>query len=97
MNMMDIEEYIGRAIPTEQITADLLIKPAPRKKMMSSKIAAHQGKPRRGRGGGGPKGGAKGRPRGGSGNDGGQRADSSRRRRRRRPSAKQTQAAGNAG
>ncbi len=86
MNMMDIEEYIGRPVPTAQITPDLLVKPAPRKRMMKPEMAAHKGKPRRGRGGP-PKGGAK--------KDAGpdQRTGSSRRRRRRKPSSKPATAA----
>jgi len=50
MNMMDIEEYIGRNVPTESITSDLLIEPAPRKKMMKPEFAANKGKPRQQRG-----------------------------------------------
>jgi ATP-dependent RNA helicase RhlB len=46
MNMMDIEEYIGRSIPTLPITSDLLVEPAPRKKMMEPKLQARKGKPR---------------------------------------------------
>lgn len=47
MNLMDIESYIEKSIPTEQITAELLIKPAPRKRMQSSlpKANVHKGRP----------------------------------------------------
>ncbi len=47
MNLMDIESYIEKSIPTEQITAELLIKPAARKRMQSSlpKANAHKSRP----------------------------------------------------
>ncbi len=47
MNLMDIESYIEKSIPTEQITSELLIKPEPRKKMQSSlpKANQHKGRP----------------------------------------------------
>jgi ATP-dependent RNA helicase RhlB len=47
MNLMDIETYIEKSIPTESISADLLIKPQPRKKMSDSLPRANQG-PRKG-------------------------------------------------
>ncbi len=83
MNMMDIEDYIGRAITTLPITAELLVEPKPRKKMMSSEMGTNRGhagkggdrKPR-GRHTGGQK---------GSGDNNGARSS---RRRRRKPSSK---------
>jgi ATP-dependent RNA helicase RhlB len=56
MNLMDIESYIEKSIPTEQITSELLIKPEPRKKMQGSLQKANQHKGRPGNSG-------KGRPR----------------------------------
>ena len=50
MNMMDIEEYVGKSIPTAQITAELLVEPKPRKKMMKPEHAARKGRPNQGRG-----------------------------------------------
>jgi hypothetical protein len=41
---MDIESYIEKSIPTEQITSDLLVDPAPRKKMQDSLEKAHKGR-----------------------------------------------------
>lgn len=56
MNAVDIEQYIGKPVPTEAITSDLLVKPAPRKRMMKAEYAANQGKgksrPHRGKGSG---------------------------------------------
>lgn len=51
MNLMDIESYIGRSIPTAPISADLLVKPAPRQRMDKEDMQVRQGKPRQGRGG----------------------------------------------
>ena len=54
MNLIDIEEYIKRSIPTESISNDLLVKPKPPIKMKERKV--HSGgnqrprKPRRGKG-----------------------------------------------
>ncbi len=50
MNMMDIESYIGKSIPTKSITSDLLVEPAPRKRMLKPKHLAHKGKPRHAQG-----------------------------------------------
>jgi ATP-dependent RNA helicase RhlB len=50
MNMMDIESYIGNSIPTASISSDLLIKPAPRKRMMKPEYSAHKGNSRQGQG-----------------------------------------------
>jgi hypothetical protein len=80
---MDIEDYIGRASTTLPITAELLVEPKPRKKMMSSEMGTNRGhagkggdrKPR-GRHTGGQK---------GSGDNNGARSS---RRRRRKPSSK---------
>ncbi len=47
MNLMDIETYIERSVPNEPITAELLIKPVPRKRLMKQKP---RGKPQGGRG-----------------------------------------------
>jgi ATP-dependent RNA helicase RhlB len=92
MNMMDIEEYIGRAIPTLPITAELLIEPKPRKKMMSEKMGTTRGKPHKG---GGPRPGGKGPRSGGRGKpdqraSGDDKSGRPPRRRRRKPSAKST-------
>jgi ATP-dependent RNA helicase RhlB len=46
MNLVDIEAYIGRSIPTQSISADLLVKPKPRKRMRDSLPRANNG-PRR--------------------------------------------------
>jgi ATP-dependent RNA helicase RhlB len=43
MNLMDIESYIEKSIPIEPITSDLLVDPAPRKKMRDSLPRANQG------------------------------------------------------
>ncbi len=40
MNLIDIESYTQKAIPTEQITDDLLIKPKPPAKMAGKKLRA---------------------------------------------------------
>ncbi len=44
MNLMDIEEYIRRSIPTETITNDLLIEPKPPVKMKKGRIKPSAGK-----------------------------------------------------
>jgi len=49
MNMMDIESYIERSVPNLPITADLLIKPVPRKRLIERK-PRNQSKPGQGRG-----------------------------------------------
>jgi ATP-dependent RNA helicase RhlB len=48
MNLMDIEAYIEKSIPTEQITAELLVEPAPRKRMQDSLPKANQGRHNKG-------------------------------------------------
>ncbi len=50
MNLMDIESYIEKSIPTESITTELLVKPAPRKKLLKPEDRVRQGKPRHGQG-----------------------------------------------
>lgn len=44
MNLMDIESYIEKSIPTEQISSDLLVKPEPRKRMEGSLEKANRGR-----------------------------------------------------
>jgi len=45
MNLMDIESYIEKSIPTATISSELLIDPAPRKRLMKPKHSAHKSKP----------------------------------------------------
>ncbi len=45
MNLMDIESYIEKSIPTATITSELLIEPAPRKRLMKPKHKSHQSRP----------------------------------------------------
>ena len=55
MNLIDIESYIKRSIPTEPISNELLVKPKPPTKMKEHKV--HSGgnqRPRRPRRGKGP-------------------------------------------
>jgi ATP-dependent RNA helicase RhlB len=47
MNLMDIESYIEKSVPNESITAELLVKPEPRKRLMKQKP---RGNPRGGKG-----------------------------------------------
>jgi ATP-dependent RNA helicase RhlB len=51
MNLMDIEMYIEKSIPTEQITSDLLVEPKPRKKMLKDKDRVQPRKKQARRGG----------------------------------------------
>ena len=55
MNLIDIESYIRKTIPTVQISEDLLIEPQPPVKMKSGRLkpGAHGGKGRGGKPGGG--------------------------------------------
>ena len=80
MNLIDIETYIRRSIPTEPITDDLLIKPRPPVKMARESRLAPRGRPGRGGRDGGRDGG---RGKGGrGGNDGGDGGRPKRRRNR---------------
>ncbi len=65
-NLMDIEQYIGRSIPTRPITPELLVKPKPRKRLIERK-PPHGGRRRSGGRNGRPQGG---RSRPGGGNRG---------------------------
>ena len=47
MNMMDIESYMEKSIPTESISSDLLFDPAPRKRMLKPEDRIRSGKPHR--------------------------------------------------
>jgi ATP-dependent RNA helicase RhlB len=46
MNMMDIETYIEKSIPTETISSDLLIDPGPRKRLLDPKDRVQNGRGR---------------------------------------------------
>lgn len=50
MNLMDIESYVEKSIPTETISAELLVEPGPRKRLLKPKDKAHRGKPRHAKG-----------------------------------------------
>lgn len=50
MNLMDIERYAGKSIPTESISAALLVEPGPRKRLLKPKDKAHGGKSRHAKG-----------------------------------------------
>ena len=54
MNLIDIESYTGRPIPTMSITNDLLIKPRPPVKMKGGRVKPAGGKPQRPRHKNGP-------------------------------------------
>ena len=62
MNLIDIESYINRSIPTASISNDLLIEPAPPVKMKGGRIKSGGRSGRGGRPGRGGKGGGGGKP-----------------------------------
>ena len=64
-NLMDIEQYIGRSIPTRPITPELLVEPKPRKRLIERK-PPHGGRRRSGGGRNGRPQGGRGRPQGGN-------------------------------
>ena len=65
MNLIDIESYINRSIPTASISNDLLIEPAPPVKMKGGRIKSGGRSGRGGRPGRGGKAGGGGKPGGG--------------------------------
>ncbi|MBT8436082.1 MAG: hypothetical protein KJP11_01810, partial [Gammaproteobacteria bacterium] len=54
MNLIDIESYTNRPIPTMSISNDLLVEPRPRVKMKGGRLKPSGGRPKRPRHKNGP-------------------------------------------